>query len=93
MRASGLARVFTAALCATALSGCQLIECAVLCEHFVAPVNMHNPTTGEKASCGPYVGKGDVSPEERRDMAKCVANREKMGFVLDSPGNGQKTAQ
>jgi hypothetical protein len=66
----------------TVLASCRAVECAVLCERFVAE-GMHNPKTREKVLCGGEVQKGEITAAEVDEIAACVADHAAKGFVLD----------
>jgi hypothetical protein len=64
------------------ISGCAWLECAVLCEQFVAE-SMHNPVTGELTICGGHVQKNEITTTELDEISACVADHAARGFVLD----------
>ena len=44
---------------------------------------MHNPETGERVSCGGIAHGLDASDAVIHDIAKCVADNTRKGFVLE----------
>lgn len=69
------------------LSGCVWFGDKVLGEKFYVG-GMTNPSTGEHITCG-YVQKGEITPEQQRDLDTCVAEQASKGFVLDKSPSPQ----
>ena len=71
---------FTAIAGMLLLSGCVLL----LGESFVE-VDLYNPVTQERATCGPGGQRGGPSREQLAEMGACVSEHEARGFRPSRP--------